>query len=298
MLKNPASPRPHRQPKVRQLMPTEIIQSPSPNFDDRKRPIRFVVLHYTGMQSADGALRVLSDPLPQREAYLNEIPPNPLLVDGRPADPVLIPAPMNKVSSHYLVYEDGRIFQLVDEAKRAWHAGRGSWDGETDMNSCSIGIEIANGGHDFGLPDYPEGQVQSVMALVKAIMTRHGLDRQHVIGHSDLAPSRKPDPGEKFPWQRLADAGLSIWPKPGPEDGNQTVVFDTLGALDARLVAMQGSLSEIGYGVTNNGTYDATLKDIIRAFQRRFRQSKADGIIDVETLALIERVADILRVPA
>jgi N-acetylmuramoyl-L-alanine amidase len=240
---------------------------------------------------------VLSDPLPQREAYLNEIPPNPLLVDGRPADSVLVPAPMNKVSSHYLVYEDGRIFQLVDEAKRAWHAGRGTWDGETDMNSCSIGIEIANGGHDFGLPDFAETQIQSVMALVKAIMDRHGLDRQHVIGHSDLAPSRKPDPGEKFPWRRLADAGLSIWPKPGPEDGNQTVVFDTLGALDARLVAMQGSLSEIGYGVTNNGTYDATLKDIIRAFQRRFRQTKADGIIDVETLALIERVADILRVP-
>jgi N-acetylmuramoyl-L-alanine amidase len=297
MLKNPASPRVHRQPKVRQLMPTEIIQSPSPNFDDRKRPIRFIVLHYTGMQSADGALRVLSDPLPQREAYLNEIPPNPLLVDGRPADTVLVPAPMNKVSSHYLVYEDGRIYQLVDEAKRAWHAGRGTWDGETDMNSCSIGIEIANGGHDFGLPDFAETQIQSVMALVKAIMDRHGLDRQHVIGHSDLAPSRKPDPGEKFPWQRLADAGLSIWPKPGPEDGNQTAVFDTLGALDARLVAMQGSLSEIGYGVTNNGTYDATLKDIIRAFQRRFRQTKADGIIDVETLALIERVADILRVP-
>jgi N-acetylmuramoyl-L-alanine amidase len=276
-------------------MPLEIIQSPSPNFDDRKRPIRFIVLHYTGMQSADGALRVLSDPLPQREAYLAEIPPNPLMVDGRPADKVLVPAPMNKVSSHYLAYEDGRMFQLVDEAKRAWHAGRGSWDSETDMNSCSIGIEIANGGHDYGLPDFPEAQIQSVMTLVKAIMDRHGLDRQHVIGHSDLAPSRKPDPGEKFPWKRLAEAGLSIWPKAGPEDGDQRVVFDTLGTLDARIAAMQSSLSAIGYGLTDNGTYDAALQDIIRAFQRRFRQNKADGIIDVETLALIERVADILR---
>lgn len=276
-------------------MPLEIIQSPSPNFDDRKRPIRFIVLHYTGMQSADGALRVLSDPLPQRSAYLNEIPPNPLMVDGRPADPVMVPSPMSKVSSHYLVYEDGRMFQLVDEAKRAWHAGRGTWDGETDMNSCSIGIEIANGGHDYGLPDFPEAQIQSVMALVKAIMERHGLDRQHVIGHSDLAPSRKPDPGEKFPWKRFAEAGLSIWPGPGPEDGDQRVVFDTLGTLDARISALQGSLSEIGYGLVENGTYDAALKDIIRAFQRRFRQSKADGIIDIETAALVERVADILR---
>jgi N-acetylmuramoyl-L-alanine amidase len=255
------------------------------------------VLHYTGMQSADGALRVLSDPLPQRSAYLNEIPPNPLMVDGRPADAVTIPSPMSKVSSHYLAYEDGRMFQLVDEAKRAWHAGRGSWDGETDGNSCSIGIEIANGGHDFGLPDFPEAQIQSVMTLVRDIMKRHGLDKHHVIGHSDWAPSRKPDPGEKFPWQRFAQAGLSIWPKPGPEDGNQTVVFGTLGALDARIYAMQGSLSTIGYGLTVNGLYDATLKDIIRAFQRRFRQSKADGITDVETLALIERVADILRAP-
>lgn len=276
-------------------MPQEIIQSPSPNFDDRKRPIRFIVLHYTGMESADGALRVLSDPLPQRSAYLNEIPANPLMVDGRPADKVSVPAPMSKVSSHYLAYEDGRMFQLVDEAKRAWHAGRGTWDGETDMNSCSIGIEIANGGHDFGLPDFPDVQIQSVMTLVKAIMERHGLDRQHVIGHSDLAPGRKPDPGEKFPWKRLAEAGLSIWPKSGPEDGDERVLFDTLDRMDAGISAVQTGLGTIGYGITVNGTYDTVLKDIIRAFQRRFRQRKADGIIDVETVALIGRVAAILR---
>jgi N-acetylmuramoyl-L-alanine amidase len=276
-------------------MPLEIIQHPSPNFDDRKRPIRFIVLHYTGMQSADGALRVLSDPLPQREAYLKEIPASPLLVDGRPADRVLVPAPMSKVSSHYLVYEDGRVFQLVDEAKRAWHAGRGSWDGEADVNSCSIGIEIANGGHDFGLPDFPEAQIQSVMTLVHAIMERHGLDRQHVIGHSDLAPSRKPDPGEKFPWKRLAERGLSIWPVASPEDGDQRVLFDTLGTMDSGISVIQTGLGTIGYGVEVNGTYDGVLQDIIRAFQRRFRQSKADGIIDVETVSLIGRVAAILR---
>jgi N-acetylmuramoyl-L-alanine amidase len=296
MLRNPITPRPHRQSRTSLSMNLNIIQHPSPNFDERKRPIRFVVLHYTGMQSADGALRVLSDPLPQRNAYLNEIRPNPLMVDGRPADTVAVPAPMNRVSSHYLVYEDGRVFQLVDEAKRAWHAGRGSWDGETDLNSCSVGIEIANGGHDFGLPEFPEVQIQAVMTLVRQIMDRHGLDRHHIIGHSDLAPSRKPDPGEKFPWKRFAQEGLSIWPPAGPEDGNQTVVFSTLGTMDARISAMQGELAEIGYGVEQNGTYDAALQDIIRAFQRRFRQIKADGIIDIETLSLISRVAALLRV--
>jgi N-acetylmuramoyl-L-alanine amidase len=295
MLRNPATSRPALQSRARLPMPLEIIQSPSPNFDNRARPIRFIVLHYTGMESADGALRVLSDPLPLRSAYLNEIPANPLMVDGRPADKVAIPSPMSKVSSHYLAYEDGRMFQLVDEAKRAWHAGRGSWDGETDMNSCSIGIEIANGGHDFGLPEFPEAQIQSVMTLVRGIMTRHGLDRHHVIGHSDLAPSRKPDPGEKFPWKRFAEAGLSIWPGSGPEDGDQRVVFDTIGTMDAGVSALQTGLGTIGYGVVVNGTYDNVLKDIIRAFQRRFRQNKADGIIDVETVALIGRVAALLR---
>lgn len=295
MLRNPATSRPARQSRDRRTMPLDIIHSPSPNFDERKRPIRFIVLHYTGMESADAALRVLSDPLPQREAYLDSIPQSPLMVDGRPADRVTVPSPMSKVSSHYLAYEDGRMFQLVDESKRAWHAGRGSWDGETEMNSCSIGIEIANGGHDFGLPDFPEVQIQAVMTLVRAIMDRHGLDKHHVIGHSDLAPTRKPDPGEKFPWKRFAEAGLSIWPKPGPEDGDQRVLFDTIGTMDAGISAIQTGLGTIGYGLTVNGTYDPLLKDIIRAFQRRFRQNKADGIIDVETVALIGRVAAIAR---
>ncbi len=276
-------------------MPLDIIQFPSPNFDERKRPIRFIVLHYTGMQSADGALKVLTDPAPLRTTYENEIPTNPLLPDGTPAPMIITPAPMSRVSSHYLAYEDGRLFQLVDESKRAWHAGRGTWDGESDMNSCSIGIEIANGGHDFGLPDFPEVQIVTVMTLVRQLMERHGLDRQHVIGHSDLAPSRKPDPGEKFPWKRFAQAGLAIWPKPSAEDGDETVLFDTLDMTDAGIVTIQENLSVIGYGLSVNGTFDVGLKDIIRAFQRRFRQNKADGIIDVETASLIARVAAILR---
>jgi N-acetylmuramoyl-L-alanine amidase len=295
MFGNPISTRQPRQSRTRKMMPLEIIQSPSPNFDERKRPIRFVVLHYTGMQSAEAALRVLSDPAPMRTAYLNDIPTNPLLPDGTPAPKTLVPSPMSRVSSHYLVYEDGRIFQLVDESKRAWHAGRGFWDGETDMNSASIGIEIANGGDDFGLPEFPEVQIERVMALVADIVRRHGLDRQHVIGHSDLAPMRKSDPGEKFPWKRFADAGLALWPQPALEDGDQRNLFDVDGMMDRGIAAVQTGLGTIGYGVTVNGILDTETRAILRAFQRRFRPSKVDGFIDVETVSLVERVAAILR---
>jgi N-acetylmuramoyl-L-alanine amidase len=285
-------------------MPLEIIQSPSPNFNDRLRPVRFVVLHYTGMASADAALRVLSDPGPVREAYLGDIPANPTAPDAvltqadalqPPAPPPPPPPPMNRVSSHYLIYEDGRTFQLVDESKRAWHAGRGSWDGETDLNSCSVGIEIANGGHDFGLPPYPEAQLASVFELVAQIVKRHGLDRHHVIGHSDLAPDRKPDPGEHFPWKRLAEAGLSIWPKPGPEDGDRRVLVEAEGTLDTAVSVFQLALATIGYGVTVNGAFDRFTRLCTIAFQRRFRPEQVDGKLDVETLALAGRVAAILR---
>ena len=276
-------------------MPLEINQSPSPNFDERKRPIRFVVLHYTGMQSADAALRVLSDPAPLRTAYLNDIPTNPLLPDGTHAPKTLVPSPMSRVSSHYLVYEDGRIFQLVDESKRAWHAGRGFWDGETDMNSASIGIEIANGGDDFGLPDYPDVQIEKVMALVEQIMRRHGLDRQHIIGHSDLAPTRKSDPGEKFPWKRFAEAGLALWPQPALEDGDQRNLFEVDLMMDRGIATVQAGLGTIGYGIAVTGILDTETRAVLRAFQRRFRPNKVDGVIDVETVSLVGRVAAILR---
>lgn len=296
MIRRPAS-RPRRVLKAASV-PLSIIQSPSPNFNDRTRPIRFVVLHYTGMQSADAALRVLSDPGPVREAYINDIPQNPLGPDGQPLPPLppaTPPPPMNRVSSHYLVYEDGRVFQLVDEAKRAWHAGRGTWMGETDLNSCSVGIEIANGGHDYGLPPYPEVQIAAVFELVRQIVARHGLDRHHVIAHSDLAPTRKPDPGEHFPWKRLADVGLAIWPKPGEGDGDRRVLFDTEGTADRGVSVLQVALGTIGYGLEVTGVFDYPTRMAVIAFQRRFRQDQVDGKVDVETLALAGRVAAILR---
>ncbi len=156
-----------------------MIAAPSPNFNERKLPIALIVLHYTGMKDGPAALARMCDPDAQ-------------------------------VSAHYMVEEDGRIFQLVDEARRAWHAGVSSWCGETDINSNSIGIEIVNGGHDYGLPDFPAIQIDAVIELVKDIMARHGIGPEGVVGHSDIAPGRKQDPGEKFPWDRLAEAGCAL----------------------------------------------------------------------------------------
>lgn len=217
-----------------------ITDLPSPNFNDRKAPIRFVVLHYTGMETGRAAIDRLRDP------------------DAG-------------VSAHYVVEEDGNVLRLVDEDRRAWHAGVGEWQGETDMNSASIGIEIVNGGHDFGLPDYPDAQIDAVISLVKDILLRRELIPAAVIGHSDLAPGRKQDPGEKFPWRRLADAGGAIRPS----------------LIDAESGDVEGDLAKIGYGVS------AGLPAVIEAFQRRFRPSVVTGEADDETRRLIRAVAAI-----
>ncbi|GIU65931.1 N-acetylmuramoyl-L-alanine amidase [Candidatus Phycosocius spiralis] len=282
-----ASPKP-LQSRIKTLTPLTILQSPSPNFDERTRPIRLIVLHYTGMQSEQSALRILTDPAPTRSAYQDDLPRTPQNTES-------IPESMSRVSSHYLALQDGTIHQLVDESKRAWHAGKGFWDGETDVNSASIGIEIANGGHDFGLPEFAESQIVAVMQLVKHILQRHGLDKHHVIGHSDVAPARKPDPGEKFPWKRFAEAGLSIWPAPALEDGDQRPLFDEADQMDHGIAAVQTGLDTIGYGIPVNGRLDAHTRAVLTAFQRRFRPNKVDGMIDIETKSLVGRVASILR---
>jgi N-acetylmuramoyl-L-alanine amidase len=199
------------------------------------------------------------------------------------------------VSSHYLVYEDGRIFHLVREEDRAWHAGGGAYGGETDMNSASIGIEIANGGHDAGLPPYPKVQIDSVLALTHDIMTRHGLGPHLLIGHSDWTPTRKPDPGEHFPWHRFEEAGLAHAAGSGPEDGDTRVLFDTLGQADRGIAVLQTGLATIGYGLPVTGVYDALTMDTVRAFQRRHRQSLVTGFTDVDTLARVARVVRKVR---
>ena len=213
------------------------ISAPSPNFNARKLPISLIVLHYTGMESGPAALARMCDPEAQ-------------------------------VSAHYMVETDGRIFRLVDEDKRAWHAGVGSWRGERDINSASIGVEIVNGGHDYGLPDFPGIQIASVIALVQDIMARRGIGAEAVIGHSDLAPGRKQDPGEKFPWGPLAAAGCAKAVTPAAQTGADP----------------QARLATIGYGL------DAGLPAVVEAFQRRWRPARVDGVIDDETARLIAAV--------
>jgi N-acetylmuramoyl-L-alanine amidase len=233
-----------------------MIERLSPNFDSRDgRAIDLVVLHYTGMQNAETALRRLTDPAPIAREY-----PGPW--QAADIDPL---TPLARVSAHYVVGEGGEVFRVVPESERAWHAGVSSWEGQASTNARAIGIEIANGGHDFGLPSYPGVQIDAVIALVRDILTRNKLAPSRVVGHSDIAPERKEDPGEHFPWKRLVDAGVAIAPKAG-----------ALPPADAHAV-----LTRFGYDV------DADKAAVVRAFQRRFRPSKVDGVADEETLRLI-----------
>jgi N-acetylmuramoyl-L-alanine amidase len=163
-------------------MSLRIIDAPSSNFNDRLHPIDMLVLHYTGMNDGPSALARMREETEPR------------------------------VSAHYMVEEDGTVFTLVPEEKRAWQAGRSWWRGDEDLNSRSIGIEIVNGGHDFGLPPYPDAQIEAVMELCQGILARWPIPATRVVAHSDIAPDRKEDPGEHFPWKRLAEAGIGIWP--------------------------------------------------------------------------------------
>jgi N-acetylmuramoyl-L-alanine amidase len=224
---------------------------PSPNHDERAgdRKPDLILLHYTGMQDAQAALERLCDV-------------------------------QSKVSSHYLVFEDGRVVQMVPESRRAWHAGISFWAGETDINSCSIGIEIANPGHDYGYPDFPKRQIAAVTALCRGITSRNDIQRTRVLAHSDVAPSRKRDPGEKFPWRTLFDSGIGHWVEPARiVDGGMLALGDRGDAV----AAIQETLSKYGYGVTVNGQYDSTTHDVVSAFQRHFRPERVDGVVDHST---------------
>ena len=211
---------------------------PSPNFGDRKDDRRpdIILLHYTGMRYADAALELLK-------------------------------APGSEVSCHYFVHEDGRIVQLVQESRRAWHAGKSSWAGETDINSRSIGIEIVNPGHDHGYPPFPKRQIAAVTALCRSILTRHPIQPTRVLAHSDVAPARKQDPGEKFPWRTLSyNSGVGHWVKSAPiMDFGQTL---RPGDRSNAVATMQKLLAEYGYGIEVNSEYDVATRDVVAAFQR------------------------------
>jgi N-acetylmuramoyl-L-alanine amidase len=235
---------------------------PSPNYDERQdgQPPDMILLHYTGMQTGAAALERLC-------------------------------SPQSKVSTHYVVFEDGRIVQCVPEEKRAWHAGVSSWAGETDVNSRSIGIEIVNPGHEFGYSDFPLRQVAAVISLCKSIITRRGpIAPDRVLAHSDVAPARKEDPGEKFPWALLAESGVGHWVRPAPLDlEGQTLRPGEHGEAVRRL---QHALKSYGYGIEESGSYDEATRAVVTAFQRHFRPARVDGIANASTMltlrALIE----------
>jgi N-acetylmuramoyl-L-alanine amidase len=225
----------------------------SPNHGDRKDGVKpdIILLHYTGMADTQAAVRHLC-------------------------------TPASEVSAHYVVLEDGYIIQCVPEARRAWHAGQSSWAGETDINSRSIGIEIANPGHDHGYPDFPRRQIAAVTALCRSIYTRHRIPADRVLAHSDVAPARKKDPGEKFPWKSLHDSGIGLWVKPAPivDDGPRLVPGEKKPAVRE----LQELLARYGYGVQPNGHFDSITHEVVTAFQRHFRPMKTDGVADVSTI--------------
>jgi N-acetylmuramoyl-L-alanine amidase len=218
-----------------------------------------LLLHYTGMDSTAEALDRLCDPAA-------------------------------KVSCHYLVREDGTVVQMVPEARRAWHAGVSCWAGDTDVNSRAIGIEIANPGHDFGAPPFPGVQIAAVIALARDIVARHGLRADRVLGHSDVAPARKRDPGEIFPWDRLARAGVGLWVSPAPLDTAGPGLAP--GDSGPAVAALQAALADYGYAVPRGGDYDAATAVVVAAFQRHFRPALVDGVADASTLATICAVID------
>lgn len=239
-----------------------MIERPSPNHDARRRMddgrigVRHVILHYTGMPARDDALTRLCDPAA-------------------------------KVSAHYLIDREGIVFRMVAEDRRAWHAGVGFWRGVRDLNSTSIGIELCNPGHDYGYLPFPPAQIAALLALLGGIHARHGVPAENILGHSDIAPSRKADPGELFPWRELAREGFGLWPGETRAPPGQP---DLAGAFRR--------LSDIGYAVPTTPedgsdilAPESATTDVIAAFQRRYRQDTVDGRLDADTAARIAAVA-------
>jgi N-acetylmuramoyl-L-alanine amidase len=257
----------------------KIVPTPSPNFDARTTPIDLVVLHYTGMQDGAIALQRLTDPDPRAGAY-----PMPGMAIHDPDQH------LGRVSAHYVLAEDGTIHALVEEAQRAWHAGSGSWGGRGELNSRSIGIEIVNGGHDFGLPPFPEVQIASLIVLLRAILARHGLGPLALVGHSDIAPARKADPGERFPWAALARAGLGLWPRAG--GGGAVGPRLTLGESGDGVADLQAGLATLGYGLPQDGVFGPETQAVVTAFQRRYRPDLCDGVWDGACQARLNSLLD------
>lgn len=233
---------------------TVLLLKSSPNFDERDPAItlQYIILHYTDMSGSE-ALKRLCDP------------------DA-------------KVSAHYMIEEDGRVFRLVEEDKRAWHAGKSFWRGITDVNSASIGIELVNPGHRNGYRAFPLTQIVALKKLLRDIMQRQKLSPTHaLLAHSDIAPTRKEDPGELFPWQALAEDGLGVWPLPKPEDYGLASDED-----------LQNLLRTVGYDCPATGAYDRPTRAALLAFQRRFHPENLTGTPEAETMARLRALKKLL----
>lgn len=234
------------------------ILRPSPNFGERHDDAKphILVLHYTGMKDSEAAEHLLEDPA-------------------------------SEVSAHYIVREDGTIVQMVAESMRAWHAGVSAWQGQQDINSKSIGIEIVNQGPLANFPDFPSQQIDAVIKLCQSILSRHTIAARYVLAHSDIAPNRKIDPGERFPWQKLAQAGIGHFVEPCPIGGGR---FMSLGENGRPVEAFQSMLAIYGYDVEINGIFDEKTKIATQAFQRHFRPQLVDGVADVSTIDTLHRL--------
>jgi N-acetylmuramoyl-L-alanine amidase len=233
----------------------KVIDRPSPNHDTRPEGqlVDILLLHYTDMVSAEAALARMTDAAA-------------------------------RVSAHYCIDEDGTVYRLVAEERRAWHAGVSFWAGARDINTRSIGIELVNPGHSCGYRPFPEAQMQALEELARGILARHPIPAHRVLGHSDVAPSRKIDPGELFDWRRLARAGIGLWPEPidmrhpGPAD-SAVAVAD-----------VQSLLGRFGYDAAVTGVVDQVTRQALSAFQRHFRPARFDGAPDGETRRLLAAV--------
>lgn len=239
----------------------KLIPKPSPNYDSRRdHGVSILVLHYTGMKTADEALGRLTDA-------------------------------SSKVSAHYTIDEAGQVYAHVAEDQRAWHAGASSWRGITDVNSASIGIELVNPGHEFGYRPFAEMQMMALIDLCHGILSRHKIPARNVVGHSDVAPARKADPGELFDWQRLALAGIGVpvLCVKTSASGESLQIGDSGQAVaDYRL-----ALSTYGYGLDQGDDFDENARLVTQAFQRHFRPQRIDGVADIETQQILRTLLDL-----
>jgi N-acetylmuramoyl-L-alanine amidase len=236
-----------------------IVQLPSPNQDEREAAVDMLILHYTGMRTAQHAIDRLRDPVAT-------------------------------VSAHYVVDEAGTVFRLVPEERRAWHAGVSYWRGHAALNARSIGIEMVNPGHEFGYRDFPVLQLAAVCDLCLTILARHAIPARNVVAHSDVAPDRKEDPGERFDWRALAQNGVGLWPEDAPDLGTTGAIRDAV-----TLRPVRAALAEIGYRVAAEGALDPALSAVLRAFQRHWRPEAITGQADDGTLVRLLGVQRLVR---